>query len=167
MASRRCQNTRFWRPGWLTAHATMPTPSPLSSRNCCTDLDTHECIVLGAMSDEWWVTSLTSRRRIVIGQRSRRRKPLDLRGKRWLGYSAGKPGILGLDHDAKDMPLDLRERMEARGGAMSVLHSICPALADARRCVSTKQFVGHRRNGNRRNFDRWRMALLCADPRWR
>jgi hypothetical protein len=101
-----------------------------------TQLESDSCIVLGAMSDDVLgdfanITTKNRHRPNEDGDGS----PLIWRGRDWLGYRAAKRGILGLDHDAKDMPLDLRERMDAHGGVLSVLHSICPALAAAG-CVS-------------------------------
>jgi hypothetical protein len=100
------------------------------------DLDTHECIVLGSMTDDV-VGDIAD---ITTKDRHRPRdagvgSPLIYRGKRWFECRVGKPGVLGLDHDAKDLPSNLRERVEAQGGAMSVLHSVCPPLAGAA-CVS-------------------------------
>ena len=132
-------------------------------RATAADLDTHECIVLGAMSDDVAgdladITTKDRHRPTEAGDGS----PLICRGKHWLEYRAGKPGVLGLDHDAKDLPSDLRERVEAHGGAMSVLHSVCPALAGAA-CVSRPSTsTGTFGIDSRHDIPGWRMALLRA-----
>src|ERR1019366_4217339 len=105
-------------------------------------LHPHACIVLGALSDqvEGDVADITTKDRHQP-RASGDGSPLIWRGKEWLGYRAGQPGILGLDHDAKDLPDELRERVEQHGGLIAVLGSVCPALAAseyvARPSVST------------------------------
>jgi Family of unknown function (DUF5906) len=100
------------------------------------DLHGQSCLVLGALHDDV-VGDFAD---VTTRERHQPRDPGDgspiiWRGKDWLGYRAGKPSTLGLDHDVKGIPLDLRERMDAHGGFLSVLYSICPALAAAA-CVS-------------------------------
>jgi hypothetical protein len=99
-------------------------------------LDTNECIVLGAMSDDVLgdVADITTKERHQPrdpGDGS----PLIWRGKDWLGHRSGRAAVLGMDFDTKGMPSGLRERVEASGGVLAVLHSICPGLRDAT-CVS-------------------------------
>jgi hypothetical protein len=99
-------------------------------------LDTNECIVLGAMPDE----VLGDIADITTKERHHPRDPGDgspliWRGKDWLGHRSGRAAVLGMDFDTKGMPSRLRERVEAAGGVLAVLHSSCPGLRDAT-CVS-------------------------------
>ena len=114
----------------------------------------------GAMSDSVLgdIANITTRDRHrpdVAGDGS----PLIWRGKDWLGYKAEKPAILGLDSDAKGMPADLRRRVEERGGVLSILQSICPALAQYGLRVSTQDFCRHRHGGYGDDINGRRMAL--------
>ena len=95
-------------------------------------LHDHSCLVLGALHDDVVgdFANVTTRERHQPRDPGNG-SPIIWRGKDWLGYRAGKPSTLGLDHDVKGIPLDLRERMDAYGGFLSVLYSICPALAAA------------------------------------
>jgi hypothetical protein len=76
-------------------------------------------------------------------------KPVVTRTKDTFGYAAGVPAVLGLDHDGKDLPQALRERLEREGGLLGVLQRVCPALGRAalvaRPSVSTG--IRHRASG--------------------
>jgi hypothetical protein len=104
-----------------------------------TRLDSDSSIVLGALSDEVMgdIADITTKA-MHCPRDAGTGSPIIWSGNHWISYRPGEPAILGLDHDAKEVPSDLRE---AHGGAVSVLHSICPALADAasvaRPCSST------------------------------
>jgi hypothetical protein len=127
-----------------TAHRVrIPTADfPAEFALLLTSLHSHSCLVLGALSaevngDDAHITTKDRHEPRVAGTGS----PLIWRGKDWLGYRTGKPAAVGLDHDAKDLPDRLQERMEAQGGLLSVLGSVCPELLEtarvARPSVST------------------------------
>jgi hypothetical protein len=46
-------------------------------------------------------------------------------------YRAGQPAFVGLDHDAKDLPTELREAINAAGGLVAVLDRVAPGMAAA------------------------------------
>ena len=48
------------------------------------------------------------------------------RGKLCISYTAGKPALLVIDYDAKDLPAALRDTIEKAGGLRAVLASIDP-----------------------------------------
>jgi hypothetical protein len=92
----------------------------------------NECLVLGTMSpdvaDE--MAEITTKGKHSPQERSGV-IPLIWRGKDWLGYRDGVPAVLGLDHDAKDLPVELLARLRAEGGLLPVLERVCPAMASA------------------------------------
>ena len=99
-------------------------------------VSTGQCIVLGAISDEIAGDSAD----ITTKERHRPREagtgsPLVWRGKDWFGYRCGRPAVVGLDHDPKGIPIELRCRVDAAGGWVEVLHGVCPAISAAA-CVS-------------------------------
>ena len=49
----------------------------------------------------------------------------------WAIYKEGLPGLAALDHDAKDLPDELRARLKAAGGLQAVLASVCPEFIRA------------------------------------
>lgn len=49
----------------------------------------------------------------------------------YLGYPAGCPALVMLDHDAKDLPAELRERLDAGGGLLDVLAALFPEFGRA------------------------------------
>jgi Family of unknown function (DUF5906) len=105
-------------------------------------LNEKQCLVLGALSDKiaGEYANITTKRRHAPSEPGDG-SPLIWRGKDWLGYRKGVPAVLGIDHDAKDLPSELRARLEAAGGLIEVLSAACPALRNvgyvARPSVST------------------------------
>lgn len=99
-----------------------------------TSLDHGLCVVLGAMVDtvQSDVADITTRERYETPETGTGR-PLIWRGKTWLNYRVGPAAIVGLDHDAKDLPASIRQRMNDKGGLLAVLESICPAFKSAAR----------------------------------
>jgi hypothetical protein len=53
------------------------------------------------------------------------------RTKKYFGYTARRPVLVMLDHDGKDLPPELRQRLDAAGGLVAVLTAICPEFAKA------------------------------------
>jgi hypothetical protein len=95
---------------------------------------THSCLVLGSLSDSisGAVADITTKSRHAPREQGDG-SPLIWRGKDWLSYRKGVPAVLGLDHDAKDIPAELRKRLHAEGGLIAVLEAICPSLRLAAR----------------------------------
>jgi hypothetical protein len=107
------------------------------------DLHPNTCVTLGSLVDA--VAGDTAK--IVTRDRYQTDAADDgmpniWRGKEWLGYVEGHPAVVGLDHDRKDIPDALRERMHAAGGFIAVLESICPAISKASRVVRPSVSTG-------------------------
>ena len=96
----------------------------------------NECLVLGALSaDIDGDTADITTKKLHAPHEAGDGSPVIWRGKAWLNYRAGMPAVLGIDHDAKDIPADMRERLEADGGLLAVLQATCPAMLTAA-CVT-------------------------------
>ena len=95
-------------------------------------LSQNSCLVCAPMlkSIEGEVAEITTRDQFEQRQGSQT-PPLIYRGKEHFRYEPGQPAVLGLDHDRKDLPPDLQDRLDKAGGLMAVLSSLCPDLATA------------------------------------
>lgn len=105
--------------------------------------DADVALVLGALSEDVAgdVADITTKDRHAPrtpGEGS----PLIWRGKGWLGYRDGTPAVLGLDHDAKDLPHALRARLGEAGGLLAVLDDVCPAFRASARVVRPSVSTG-------------------------
>jgi Family of unknown function (DUF5906) len=128
-----------------TAHRTrislsdFPTMFPELLDSC----DHRYCIVLGAIARDivGEVADITTKDRYKTSE-SGEGRPLIYRGQASLGYRAGEPAIVGLDHDRKELPPHLSQRLEESGGFYGALTSIVPSLAGAARVIRPSVSTG-------------------------
>ena len=83
-----------------------------------------DVIILGRMTDN------RTSARVVKNGRQDPQKGIIARTQEHFEHAPGE-GWLLLDHDTKDMPADVRARIEALGGGVEAIKSIWPELADA------------------------------------
>lgn len=98
------------------------------------DLHQNTCVTLGSLVDAVAGDNakIVTRDRYQTGG-ANEGMPNIWRGKEWLGYVEGQPAVLGLDHDRKDIPDAVWERVQEDGGFFAILEAICPALSKASR----------------------------------
>ena len=95
-------------------------------------LSPNSCLICAPMikSIKGDVAEITTREQFAQGRQGQG-VPVIYRGKEHFQYEPGHPAVLGLDHDRKDLPPDLQDRLDKAGGPMAVLASVCSDLATA------------------------------------
>ena len=88
-------------------------------------LPSNVVLACGTMADRRDAAPLTTRDRLA------RTPGAITRTKGFATYPAGRPGLLMLDHDAKDLPDPVRTLLDAAGGFATVLAVVFPAFGRA------------------------------------